>query len=306
MRVVFMGTPDFAAASLQKLMEERYDVVGVFTQPDRPKGRGMELAASPVKALALAAGLPVYQPERLRDGAVLSALRELRPDVIVVVAYGGLLPKEILELPPLGCINVHGSLLPKYRGSAPIQWAVLNGDAVTGVSTMYLCEKMDAGDVIFTEETEIGETETSGELFDRLMVLGANLLHRTLAAIADGTAPRTPQRESDATYTVRLEKTMSPIDWSKSPRQILKWIYGMQPWPVATAELDGTVFRVFAASQTANRTEKVPGRIVSVGNGGIEIACGGGATVCVTELQAPGKKRMTAAEYLRGHVIRVD
>ena len=306
MRVVFMGTPDFAAASLKKLLDEQYDLVGVFTQPDKPKGRGMELAWSPVKALAVEAGLPVYQPEKMRDGTALAILQELRPDVIVAVAYGRLLPKEILELPPLGCINVHGSLLPKYRGSAPIQWAVLNGDRVTGVSTMYLAEAMDTGDVIFSEETEIGETETSGELFDRLMVMGAELLHRTLTAIKNGTAPRHPQAEADASYTVMLDKSFCPIDWNRSPRAVMKWICGLQPWPVATAEIGGGTFRIFAAEYTKNHTKKAPGSIVSAGKAGIEFACADGETLLVTELQAPGKKRMKAADYLLGHPIQVD
>ena len=306
MRVVFMGTPDFAAASLQRLIEENYEIVAVFTQPDRPKGRGMELAISPVKALALNAGLPVYQPTQLKDGAVLSVLSDLHPDIIVVVAYGKILSKEILDLPPLGCINVHGSLLPKYRGSAPIQWAVLNGDRVTGVSTIYLTEKMDAGDVIYSMKTEIGETETSGDLFDRLMLLGAELLHRTLIAIENGTAPRIPQDESNATYTVRLDKTMSPIDWNRTPRQIAKWIYGLQPWPVATVKIGTDVFRVFKASYSNKHTTKRPGSIVSAGDEGISFACAGGETLLITELQAPGKKRMSAADYLRGHPLQVD
>lgn len=306
MRVVFMGTPDFAAASLQKLLNEHYEIVGVFTQPDRPKGRGMETAVSPVKALAIRAGLPVYQPARLHNEDALTILSELRPDVIVVVAYGHILPKEILDLPPLGCINVHGSLLPKYRGSAPIQWAVLNGDTATGVSTMYLCEKMDAGDVIYTAETEIGEKETSGELFDRLMLLGADLLHRTLTAIADGTAPRTPQDEAFASYTTRLDKAMTPIDWNRKPRDIIKWVYGLQPWPVATTEINGDVFRVFAADYSPKHTAKSPGSIIAAGKEGITFACANGDTVLVTELQAPGKKRMSAADYLRGHPLQVD
>lgn len=306
MRIVFMGTPDFAAASLQKLIDEHYEIVAVFTQPDKPRDRGHALHFSPVKQLALEAGLPVYQPETLRDGAAAELLQALRPDVIVAVAYGKLLPKEILTLPPLGCINVHGSLLPKYRGSAPIQWAVLNGDRVTGVSTMYLSEAMDAGDVIFTRETEIGEFETSGQLFDRLMVLGADLLHKTLQAMAAGTAPRHPQNAAEATYTKMLDKGMCPVDWTKTPREIVKQIYGLQPWPVATAEIQGGVFRLFAAEYTTNRTDKTPGSIVSAGKSGIEFACGGGETLMVTELQAPGKKRMKAADYLLGHPIRVD
>ena len=306
MRVVFMGTPDFAAASLQKLIDEHYDIVGVFTQPDRPKGRGMSLAACPVKALAAQHGLPVYQPERVRTEETIALLRALRPDVIAVVAYGKLLPAEILAIPPLGCINVHGSLLPKYRGSAPIQSAVLNGDAVTGVSTMYLCEEMDAGDVIFTEETPIGEFETSGALFDRLMIMGGELLHKTLQALSDGTAPRVKQDASEVSYAPMLDKSLCPIDWTRRARQIVKHICGLQPWPVATAEIEGAVFRVFAAEYTNKTTKKAPGTLVSAGKQGIEFACGGGETLLVTELQAPGKKRMKASDYLLGHPIRVD
>jgi len=306
MRVVFMGTPDFAAASLNKLIEEKYNIVGVFTQPDKPKGRGMELSVSAVKALALSAGLSVYQPTSMRDGEAIEILKSLQPDIIVVVAYGKLLPKEILELPPYGCINVHGSLLPKYRGSAPIQWAVLNGDNMTGVSTMYLAEKMDSGDVIFSASTEIGVHETSGELFDRLMLLGADLLHKTLQAIFTGTAPRTPQDESGATYTKMLDKSMAPIDWRKSPQEINKWICGLQPWPVATMELEGKTFRVFSCEFTENSTHKAAGSVVAADRNGIEIACGNGATLRITELQAPGKKRMKACDYLLGHPIQVS
>ena len=305
MRIVFMGTPDFAAASLEKLIEKRCEIAGVFTQPDRPKGRGMALSACPVKALALLHGLDVYQPENLRTPEALDLLKTLGPDLIVVVAYGKKLPKEILELPPLGCINVHGSILPRYRGSAPIQWAVLNGDLVTGVSTMYLCEQMDAGDVIFTQKTEIGELETSGELFDRLMAMGAELLEKTVDAIAAGCAPRHPQNEAEASYTRMLDKSMCPIDWNKSPREIIKWICGLQPWPVATAEIDGAVCRVFSAEKTDRHTKASPGTILSAGKEGIEFACGGGESLCVTELQAPGKKRMQAADYLLGHPIKV-
>ena len=306
MRIVFMGTPDFAAVSLKKLIEGNYDVVGVFTQPDKPKGRGMELAFSPVKESALAAGLPVFQPEKMRDGTALAALQSLRPDLVVAVAYGRILPDDLLAVPKYGCINVHGSLLPKYRGSAPIQWAVLNGDKVTGVSTMYLAHNMDTGDIIYTVETEIGEFETSGELFDRLADMGAELLTKTVDAIADGTAPRTPQDHTAATYTKQLDKTYCPIDWNKTPREIVKQIYGLQPWPVATAEIEGGLFRIFAAEYTDNHTDKAPGSIVAADKAGIEFACADGATLRVTELQAPGKKRMSAAAYLLGHPIRVD
>ena len=306
MRIVFMGTPDFAAVSLKKLLDDNYEVVGVFTQPDKPKGRGMELAFSPVKEIALAAGLPVFQPEKMRDGTALAALQSLQPDLAVVVAYGRILPDDLLAVPRCGCINVHGSLLPKYRGSAPIQWAVLNGDKVTGVSTMYLAHDMDAGDVIYTSETEIGEFETSGELFDRLADMGAELLTKTVDAIADGTAPRTPQDHAAATYTKQLDKSYCPIDWNRMPREIVKQIYGLQPWPVATAEIEGGTFRIFAAEYTGHHTDKAPGSIVAADKAGIELACAGGETLLVTELQAPGKKRMSAAAYLLGHPIRVD
>ena len=305
MRVVFMGTPDFAACSLQKLIDENYNVVGVFTQPDKPRGRGMEVSFSPVKEIAVKHEIPVYQPEKMRDGTALAILQELNPDVIAVVAYGRLLPNDILELPRLGCINVHGSLLPAYRGSAPIQWAVLNGDKVTGVSTMYMATEMDAGDILLTSETEIGEFETSGELFDRLMVMGADLLHETLTALEAGNVERKPQNADEVTFAPRLEKTMCPIDFAKTPRQVIKHIYGIQPWPVATAEIDGGSFRIFAAEYTETKTNKAPGEIVSAGKKGIEIACLGGETVMITELQANGKKRMKAADFLLGHPIKV-
>ena len=301
-----MGTPDFAAASLKKLLDEKFDVVGVFTQPDKPKGRKMELTYSPVKELALANSLPVYQPEKMRDGTAYEIIKNLAPDILVVVAYGRILPDDILALPKYGAINVHGSLLPKYRGSAPIQWAVLNGDKVTGVTTMHLASEMDTGDIIYTAETEIGEYETSGELFDRLMVIGAGLLVKTLRDIENGTAPRTPQNHSEASYVKMLDKSYSPIDWSKSARGVIKWIYGLQPWPTATAELDGNLYKIFAAEYTTTHTDKAPGSVVSTGKSGIEIACGGGETVMITELQAPGKKRMSAADFLRGHNIPVS
>ena len=306
MRIVFMGTPDFASASLKKLIDERFDVVGVFTQPDKPKGRGMELCASPVKELALENGLPVFQPVKMRDGTALAQIKALEPDILVVVAYGRILPDDILAVPKYGAINVHGSLLPKYRGAAPIQWAVLNGDKVTGVTTMYLASEMDTGDIIYTAETEIGEYETSGELFDRLKDMGAELLVKTLRDIDVGTAPRTPQDHSKASYVTMLDKSICPIDWNKTPREVLKHIYGLQPWPVATMELEGKTVRVFAAKYTDGKTEKVPGAVVSTDKGGLEIACADGETLLITELQAPGKKRMGAKDYLRGHQIKVE
>lgn len=305
MKIVFMGTPDFAAASLKKLLDEKFDIAAVFTQPDKPKGRGMEMAFSPVKEIAVEHGLPVYQPVKLSDGNTLEIIKEIAPDILVVVAYGKLLPDSILALPKYGAINVHGSLLPAYRGAAPIQWAVLNGDKITGVSTMYLASEMDSGDIIYTAETDIGEYETSGELFDRLMDMGAELLVKTLNDIDAGTAPRTPQDHSKASHVKMLDKSYCPIDWNRSPRQVLKWIYGLQPWPVATMELEDKTYRVFAADYTQTKTNKLPGSVVSAGNDGIEIACANGETIMIKELQAPGKKRMNAADFLRGHSIKV-
>ena len=301
-----MGTPDFAAESLKKLIDEKYEIAAVFTQPDKPRNRGMQLSYSPVKELALQHGLTVYQPEKLRDGRATELLRELKPDILIVVAYGKILPDDMLTVAKYGAVNVHASLLPKYRGSAPIQWSVLNGDKVTGVTTMYLDREMDTGDIIYTDETEIGEFETSGELFDRLMVMGAELLHKTLCDIARGTAPRIHQDHEKASYVTMLDKSMSPVDFSKSPREIVKWIYGMQPWPVATAEIGGEVFKLFAAEYTDNRSDKPCGSIVSAGKRGIEFACGGGNTIMITELQAPGKKRMKASDYLLGHPLKID
>ena len=300
MRIVFMGTPDFAAASLKKLIDEKYDIAAVFTQPDKPRDRGMKLSYSPVKELALENNIPVYQPTKLRDGTATELIKSLRPDILVVVAYGRILPDDMLEVPKYGAINVHASLLPKYRGAAPIQWAVLNGDKITGVTTMYLASEMDTGDIIYTAETEIGEFETSGELFDRLMVMGAELLDRTLRDIEDGTAPRTQQDHSKASYVKMLDKSLSPIEWAKTPREIIKQIYGLQPWPV------GKVFKIYSAEYTQNKTVKAPGSVVSAGKKGIEIACLGGETLLITELQAAGKKRMKASDYLLGPPIKVD
>ena len=303
MRVVFMGTPDFAAASLQQILSDGFEVVGVFTQPDKPKGRGMALSASPVKELALAHGIPVFQPEKMRDGTALEALKGLSPDVLAVVAYGRILPPEILEVPGFGAVNVHGSLLPKYRGAAPIQWAVLNGDKVTGVTTMYLANEMDTGDIIYAEETPIGEFETSGELYDRLKLMGAKLLSRTLRDIENGTAPRRAQDHDKASYVKMLDKSLCPLDFTRPARLVIKQICGLQPWPVATLTIGKDCFRVFSACYGSKNCGAVPGTILDTKGKGIELACGDGESIVITELQAPGKKRMSAEDFLRGHPI---
>jgi len=305
MKIVFMGTPDFAAASLEKLVSSGYDLPLVITQPDKPRGRGMEIAFSAVKKVALDHGLVLYQPEKINTPESVEKIKEINPDIIVVVAYGKIISTEILGIPKYGCINVHGSLLPKYRGAAPIQWAVLNGDKTTGVTTMYLAEEMDSGDIIYQTETEIGEFETAGELFDRLMYLGADLLVKTLQDIENGTAPRHPQNSEEASYVHQLDKSLSAIDWNNSPRSIIKKIYGLQPWPVATADIAGMKLKIFAANYTDTVTSEVPGKILKADKFGIEIACGDGESILITQVQAPGKKRMSAGDYLRGHPIEV-
>ena len=306
MRVVFMGTPDFAAESLAALSRAGFEIAGVFTQPDRPKGRGMKLAACETKKLALELGYPVFQPESLKTGEAAELLRSLAPELLCVVAYGKLLPDEILAIPKYGAVNVHGSLLPRYRGASPIQWSVLNGDEYAGVTTMYLAHDMDAGDIIYQSAVPVGEYETAGELFNRLAKLGGELLVKTVSAIEAGAAPRRPQNHAEATYVGQLDKSLCPIDWTGSPREIIKHVCGLNPWPVATMELAGETLKVFAARYTDTVTDKAPGRVVSAGKDGLEIACGGGKTVLITELQAPGRKRMSAAAYLVGHPVSVE
>lgn len=302
MRIVFFGTPDFAAASLRRLIGEGYEIAGAFVQPDKPSGRKQEVVFSPVKQLALDNGIPVFQPAKMRDGTALEILRSLQPDICVVVAYGRIIPEDMLNVPPMGMINVHGSLLPKYRGAAPIQWSVLNGDELAGVTTMHLDAGMDTGDMIYAESTPVGEYETSGELYDRLAGLGAELLIRTLRDLEAGTAPRIPQDNEKATTVRMLDKDLCPTDFSGTARQVVKHICGLQPWPVATAELGGTVLKLFGAEYTGRTTDAAAGTVVGT-DGGIEIACGSGETVLLTEVQAPGKKRMKASEYLRGHKL---
>ena len=304
MKIAFLGTPDFALPSL-KMLHERGDDVVVFTQPDKPVGRKAVMTPPPVKKAALEYGMKVYQFDKIKSEEGVAALKAEAPELMVTAAFGQILSRENLAVPKYGCINVHGSLLPKYRGAAPIQWSVLNGDKITGVTTMYLAHDMDAGDVIYKAETEIGEYETAGELFDRLMDMGAELLIKTLDDIESGTAPRTPQDHSQATYVGMLDKSICPIDWNNTPRMVLKHIYGLQPWPVSTMELDGTVYRVFGAEYTNNKCSAEPGMVVGADKNGIEIACADGETLLITELQAPGKKRMKAADFLRGHNIKV-
>ena len=300
MRIVFMGTPDIAATCLKKILADGFDVVGVYTQPDRPKGRGMKLVASPVKEVALEHNLPVFQPENFREEETVEQLRQLQPDVVAVVAYGRILPQKVLDIPTKGCINIHASVLPQYRGSAPYQWAVLDGCKESGVTAMYLCREMDAGDIIDVSKTPIGPDETAGELLDRLAVLGADLLSKTLCRMAEGEVERTPQDPAAATYAPMLDKTMCPIDWNKTAQQVHDHVRGMNPWPVATMELKGNKFKVYSTAIVEGKG--APGKVLGLTKTGLVMACGEGA-VEIRILQAEGGKRMAAPDYFRGHPL---
>lgn len=302
MRVVFMGTPAIAAACLRALLDGGEEIVCVYTKPDTPRNRGMKLAVSEVKAEAEAAGLPIRQPATFRGGEEEEALRALAPDLIAVVAYGKILPRSVLELPPRGCVNIHASLLPALRGSAPVQWAVLRGFAETGVTAQYMAAEVDAGDVIAQTATPVDPRETAGELLERLTPLAARLLLETVRAIGDGTARRTPQDASRATYAPMLDKSMSPVDWTRPPREVVDHIRGLHPWPVATAELAGRRFKLHRAAVAEEGSDAAPGTVLRLTKRGLAVACGGGA-VWIEELQAEGGRRMSAEAYFRGHPL---
>ena len=297
-----MGTPDIAATCLTKIMEDGFEVVGVYCQPDRPKGRGMKLVAPPVKEVALAHGIPVFQPENFREDAVVEEFAALRPDVCAVVAYGRILPQRVLDIPGKGCVNIHASLLPQYRGSAPYQWAVLDGQKKTGVSAQYMALKMDAGEVIDAIETPIGENETAGELLDRLAVLGAELLSGVLTKIEKGEATSVAQDESKVTFAPMLDKGLCPIDWSKTAQQVHDQVRGLHPWPVATATIGGTFFKIHSTVIAEGSGQ--PGKVLALTKTGLVVACGQGA-VEIRSLQAEGGKRMAAPDYFRGHPLEI-
>lgn len=301
MRIVFMGTPDFAVPSLQALIDAGHDVCAVYTQPDKPQGRKQILTAPPVKTLALEHDIPVFQPNTLKNEDEQARLRELAPEVIIVVAYGKLLPKAVLDIPSHGCINVHGSLLPRWRGAAPIQWAVIAGDEKAGVTTMQMAEGLDTGDMLLTYETKVGEKETAGELFDRLAQSGAELLTQTLVKL-DEITPR-PQDDAQSCYAHMLDKQMAVIDWSRSAHEIDCLIRGLNPWPIALTTLSGERLKVFAAEKANGNGE--PGTVLEADpKKGLTVACGEGA-LKLTEIQLVGGKRMKATDFLRGHAIEV-
>lgn len=302
MRVVFMGTPDIAATCLKRILSDGFEVVGVYTQPDRPKGRGMKQSACPAKQVAEEAGIPVFQPENFREEETVEQLRALKPDVCAVVAYGRILPQKVLDVPRLGCINIHASLLPKYRGSAPYQWAVLNGEKETGVTAMYLCREMDAGDILDAVKTPVGENETAGELLNRLAELGAQLLSKTLGRLSQGPVEAVSQDSSQVSFAPMLDKSMCSIDFTKTAQQVHNQVRGLHPWPVATMELQGQLLKIHETRVCEGSGE--PGQILGLGKTGLRIACGQGA-VEIRCLQAQGGRRMNAADYFRGHPLQI-
>ena len=304
MRILFMGTPDFAVASLRRLVEDGHEICGVFTQPDKPKNRGMKMTFSPVKEYALTQNLPVYQPVTMKDGTALETCRQLAPELIVVAAYGRILPEELLQVPPYGSINVHSSVLPKYRGAAPINWAILNGEQETGVTIMYMAKELDAGDIIHCLKTPIDPEETAQELTERLALLGAQALAETVELLQTGKAVRTPQDHSAQTYAPMLSKALSPMDWNRPALALHNQVRGLIPWPCASTVLGGKQVQVFR-TELGGKTAAAPGTVVAAGKQGIEVACGDGQTLRITQLQAEGGKRMAAADYLRGHSVQV-
>ena len=297
-----MGTPDFAVEPLKALVNNGYDVCGVVTQPDKPVGRKAILTPPPVKVQAQELGIKVYQPQTLKNGEGMEILRELNPDVVIVVAYGKILPKDFLEYTKYGCINIHGSILPKYRGAAPIQRCVLDGEEYAGVTSMQMDVGLDTGDMLLVEKTKIGENETAGELFDRLAPMGAELLIKTLVALEKGELTPEKQNDAESTYASMLDKSMSPVDFTKSAQEIHNQIRGLDPWPVALTYLEGKTLKLFRSSISKELNGGKAGEIKTLKNG-LAIFCGDGKAVVVSEVQFEGKKRMNAADFLRGHPI---
>ncbi len=302
MRIVFMGTPDFAVSSLEGLIGAGHTVSLVVTREDKPKGRGQQMSVSDVKACAITHNIPVYQPRTLRDGEARERIARENPDVIVVVAYGRILPKDILELPPLGCVNVHASLLPRHRGAAPIQWTILSGDREAGVTTMQMDEGLDTGDILMQSSREVREDETSGELFDELAADGAALLLQTLAALEAHTAVRTPQNSAEATLAPMLDRSCSPLDWTRPAKALHDQVRGLSPWPGATCRFSGKTLKIHV-SAVGGETGAAAGTVVSLSP--FAVACGDGHTLLLQEVQAEGARRMAAADFLRGHPAEI-
>ena len=298
--IVFMGTPDFSAPILRMLYEEGYDIKAVVTQPDRPVGRKRVLTPPPVKAEAMALGLPVIQPEKLRGSEELQQILDLKPDIVVTAAFGQILPKELLDAPPLGCINVHASLLPKYRGGAPIHQAIIDGEKETGVTIMYMAVKLDAGDIISQKAIAIGEQDHTGSMFDKLSVVGRELLKETLPSIINGSNARTVQDESQVTFASNISREQERIDWTKDASTLYNQVRGLHPWPVAYTTFEEGNFKIWWAQVGETKHNVTPGTVVAIEKEYFEIATGNGESLAIYDLQPAGKKRMTAEEYLRG------
>lgn len=304
MRILFMGTPEFAVPSLLALHRAGHEICGVWTQPDKPQGRKMRLTPPPVKEAALELGVPVFQPETLKNQSQLTLLQQLQPELIVVVAYGKILPEYILRFPARGCINVHGSLLPKYRGAGPIQWAVIRGEKQTGVTTMYMAKELDAGDMLLKSTLDIGENETAGQVHDRLRELGAQLLLETLERLADGTLQPEPQVDEQATYAPMLNREMAQVDWNRPAREIHNQVRGMNPWPVAQTSWRGDPLKIYETELVGKNYSGQPGEILLASpKEGLRILCGDGQALSVLSLQMRGGKRMSAQDFLRGHAM---
>ena len=302
MRIVFMGTPDFSVPALTALVEAGHDVIAVVTQPDKPKGRGKLVQMTPVKEKALEYGIPVYQPVKARDPEFVSLLKEMKPDAMVVAAFGQLLPKTILDIPPYGCVNIHASLLPKYRGAAPIQFAVINGESVSGITTMMMAPTLDTGDILDQESVALDEKETGGSLHDKLSAIGGRLIIKTLKKLEDGTAVRTVQDEEKMTYFGMLKKSMGDIDWNQDAASIERLIRGLNPWPSAYTSWEEKTIKLWEADALEVEYEGACGQVVKTGKDCLYVKTGKG-TLAVKELQLQGKKRMDTGAFLRGYQI---
>ncbi|TCT16943.1 methionyl-tRNA formyltransferase [Natranaerovirga pectinivora] len=301
MKVIFMGTPDFSVPTLEALIESSHEVIGVITQPDKPKGRGKKMVVPPVKEMAIKHGIPVYQPLKVRDKTFIEFVRSLNPDVAVVIAFGQILSLELLEVPKFGCINVHASLLPKYRGAGPIQWSVINGESETGITTMHMDVGIDTGDMIFKDIVKIEAKETGGSLHDKLSTLGANTLLKTLEALENGSAPRERQVDEESTYAPMLSKELGLIDWSKDAVEIERLIRGLNPWPSAYSYLDGKMVKIWDGDVISSNNKSI-GEVIHIDKSSIIVQTGKDA-LAIKELQLEGKKRMTTEEFLRGYKV---
>lgn len=305
MKILFMGTPEIAEGSLQELIDEKFDVVGVVTQPDKPQNRGKKLGMPPVKELAIKHNIKVYQPIKAKDSEFIELVKDINPDVIVVVAFGQILPKELLDIPKFGCINVHVSLLPKYRGAAPINWVIINGEEKTGVTTMYMDEGLDTGDIILKEEFNLDDNITAGELHDKIKIVGAKLLVKTLDLIEKGVAPREKQNHSEHTYAPIMNKSLGKINWNKSAKEIHNLVRGVNPWPSAYTIYNESTMKVWKTKVLDEKSSKKAGTIIDIDKEGIKVSTIDNVLL-IEEIQMPNKKRMLVSEYLKGNKIEKD